>query len=94
MPPSRAAGFETMQQSALDVLSDLMLRYVGEIGATAHGYAELSNHTTPSADDLVLSCAIPATCLLCIASACVLQRSAPCSTLPKTLAGDCYCSMS
>ena len=42
-----------MQQSALDVLSDLLLRYIGEIGATAHSYAELSNRANPSADDLV-----------------------------------------
>ncbi len=42
-----------MQQSALDVLSDLLLRYIGEVGAIAHNYAELSNRTNPSADDLV-----------------------------------------
>lgn len=49
----QTAGFETMQQSALDILSDLLLRYIGEIGATAHSYAELSHRVSPSADDLV-----------------------------------------
>lgn len=42
-----------MQQSALDILSDLLLRYIGEIGATAHSYAELSHRASPTADDLV-----------------------------------------
>ncbi len=47
------SGFDTMHESALDILSDLLLRYIGEIGATAHNYAELSNRTNPSSDDLV-----------------------------------------
>jgi Bromodomain associated len=42
-----------MQQSALDVLSDLLLRYIGEMGATTRSYAELGHRTEPTADDVV-----------------------------------------
>lgn len=52
---AETTGFDSMQQSALDILSDLLLRYIGEIGATAHSYAELSHRAAPSADDLLMA---------------------------------------
>ncbi len=42
-----------MQQSSLDILADLLQRYVGEIGRSAHSYAEVCNRGAPSAEDLV-----------------------------------------
>lgn len=42
-----------MQQSSLDILSDLLQRYIGEIGRSAHCYAETCSRGTPSAEDLV-----------------------------------------
>ena len=42
-----------MQQSSLDILADLLQRYIGEIGRSAHCYAEVCNRGTPSAEDLV-----------------------------------------
>jgi Bromodomain associated len=61
---SCTSGFETMQQSALDVLSDLLLRYIGEIGSTTRSYSELGHRMTPTSDDLVLAAMCPL--LLCV----------------------------
>lgn len=44
-----------MQQSAMDVLSDLLLRYIGEIGSTTRSYSELGHRMTPTSEDLVLA---------------------------------------
>jgi Bromodomain associated len=43
-----------MQQSALDVLSDLLLRYIGEMGSTTRSYSELGHRMAPTSEDLVL----------------------------------------
>ncbi len=42
-----------MQQSSLDILADLLQRYIGEVGRSAQSYAEVCNRGTPSAEDLV-----------------------------------------
>ena len=50
---SVCAGFDAAQESALDILAELMLRYAGEIGAAAHGYAELANRSVVTISDVV-----------------------------------------
>lgn len=46
------AGFTKAQQSAVDILSELLLKYVGELCSTAHSYAELANRTEFNVCDL------------------------------------------
>ena len=41
------------QESAVDILGELMLRYAAEIGAAAHAYAELANRSTVTLSDVV-----------------------------------------
>lgn len=47
------AGFETAQKSSLDILSDLLLRYIAEIGRSAHAYADCAQRACPNADDVL-----------------------------------------
>lgn len=47
------AGFETAQTSSLDILSDLLLRYIAEIGRSAHSYADCAQRSCPNADDVL-----------------------------------------
>lgn len=48
------AGYESVQESAVDVLSELMIKYITELSTTAHGYAELANRTSINIHDLLL----------------------------------------
>lgn len=52
-----AVGFEAVQESAIDMLSELMLRYISEVGAASHSYAELAGRTDTNAFDVV--CSLP-----------------------------------
>ena len=53
-----SAGFEGAQESALDLLGELALRYVGEVGAAAHGYAELAGRSSVTFSDAVSVCSL------------------------------------
>lgn len=57
-----------MQSSSLDILSDLLLRYIAEIGRSAHTYADSASRACPNADDVVRLWA--PTCHACHGSAC------------------------
>ena len=46
-------GMDNAQRSAIDILADLLMRYIVEVGAQCHMYAELSNRTECSPTDVV-----------------------------------------
>jgi transcription initiation factor TFIID subunit 8 len=46
-------GFEEVQQSALDILADLLNRYILEAGNRTHLLTELSHRTESTAIDVV-----------------------------------------
>ena len=48
-----AAGFDAAQKSSAEVLGELLLRYIGEIGAAAHAYAESAGRTEATPVDVV-----------------------------------------
>jgi histone H3/H4 len=48
-----AEGLDSAQRSTIDILSDLLVRYIVEIGAQSHMYAELSHRTECSPTDMV-----------------------------------------
>lgn len=48
-----AMEFDALQVSSLDVLSDLLLRYITEVGTAAHTYAELANRSEANPLDVV-----------------------------------------
>ena len=48
-----AAGFDVCQQSCVDVLADLLLKYVREVGAGSHHFAELAGRTETNPVDVV-----------------------------------------
>ena len=48
-----AAGFDVAQGSCAEVLADLLLRYIGELGAASHHYAELAGRTETNPVDVV-----------------------------------------
>ena len=50
---AEAAGFEAAQQSSLDTLADLLLRYIAEVGSASQGYAELAGRTESNPLDVV-----------------------------------------
>ena len=47
------AGFDGAQESALDLLGELALRYAGEVGAGARSYAELAGRSSVTFSDVV-----------------------------------------
>lgn len=47
------AGFQSFQQSALDALSDIGIRYLQDLGKTAHFYANSSGRTDCNVFDVV-----------------------------------------
>ena len=47
------AGFDGAQESALDLLGELALRYSGEVGAGARSYAELAGRSSVTFSDVV-----------------------------------------
>jgi len=46
-------GLDSAQRSTIDILSDLLVRYIVEIGSQGHMYAELSHRTECSSTDMV-----------------------------------------
>ena len=48
-----SAGFEAVQESALDMVTELIMRYISEVGAASHTYAELAGRTDTNALDVV-----------------------------------------
>ena len=49
------AGYEAVQDSAVEVLAELLLRYISEASAGAHQYAELANRTDANIGDVISS---------------------------------------
>ena len=58
---AESVGFEAVQQSASDTLSELLIRYISEIGGATHSYAELAGRTECNINDLV---SLPPSCLI------------------------------
>lgn len=52
---AESIGFDAIQQSASDTLSELLLQYISEIGSATHSYAELAGRTDCNVNDLVFS---------------------------------------
>eukprot|EP00249_Psilotum_nudum_P001422 c13892_g1_i2 orf=483-1208(+) len=50
-----SAGFHSIQRSALDALVDIAVRYLADIGKTAHFYAMLAGRTECNAVDVIFS---------------------------------------
>lgn len=50
-----ATGFDVCQQSCVDILADLLLRYVQEVGAGSHHYAELAGRSETNPIDVALA---------------------------------------
>lgn len=48
-------SFEGIQGSAADTLSDIMLRYITEIGRASHNYAELAGRFESNLNDVWLA---------------------------------------
>lgn len=52
---AEAAGFDASQSSVLNILAELLLRFINEVGGASHGYAELAGRTEPNALDILLA---------------------------------------
>ena len=52
---AESAGFQAVQESAVDLLADLSLRYISQLGSASHSYAELAGRTDCNINDLVSS---------------------------------------
>ena len=50
---AESVGFEAVQQSAGDTLSELLIKYISEIGSATHSYAELAGRSECNVNDLV-----------------------------------------
>lgn len=50
---AEAAGFDLIRRSASDTLAEILMRYLEELGAGAHAYAEEAGRADPNAVDLV-----------------------------------------
>jgi transcription initiation factor TFIID subunit 8 len=48
-----SAGFDVVQHSCLDILANLILRYIKEVGAASHHYAELAGRSETNPVDVV-----------------------------------------
>lgn len=49
------SGFESVQESAVDILGDLLLRYMDEVASGACGYAELAGRSDANVHDVLMS---------------------------------------
>lgn len=47
------SGFDALQTSSASILSELLVRYMEEVGVSSHAYTELAGRTEPSAMDVV-----------------------------------------
>ncbi|RUS18949.1 hypothetical protein BC937DRAFT_88139 [Endogone sp. FLAS-F59071] len=52
---SRAAGYDAVNRSALEALSDILGLYLENLFTLTHAYAELSNRTKPNPHDITCS---------------------------------------
>jgi transcription initiation factor TFIID subunit 8 len=52
---AEADGFESVQESAIEILSDLLLRYISELSIGAHSYAELATRSQINVPDVLMS---------------------------------------
>eukprot|EP00252_Welwitschia_mirabilis_P027302 TRINITY_DN9337_c0_g1_i4.p1 TRINITY_DN9337_c0_g1~~TRINITY_DN9337_c0_g1_i4.p1 ORF type:complete len:400 (+),score=43.88 TRINITY_DN9337_c0_g1_i4:193-1392(+) len=50
-----SVGFACVQQSALEALSDIAIRYMSDVAKTAHFYAGLAGRTNSNAIDVILA---------------------------------------
>ncbi|KAL5727138.1 hypothetical protein ACHQM5_000365 [Ranunculus cassubicifolius] len=50
---NESPGFQSFQQSALDVLAEVAIRYIRDLGKTAHFYADLAGRTECNAFDVI-----------------------------------------
>lgn len=48
-------GFDSMQESSVEVLSELLLRYISEVCTSSHAYAELGGRSEPNVCDTILA---------------------------------------
>lgn len=51
---SELAGYESVQESAVEVLSELMIKYITELATRSHDYAELANRSSITVNEVVL----------------------------------------
>ncbi|KAJ9523086.1 hypothetical protein QJQ45_023928, partial [Haematococcus lacustris] len=49
------AGYESIQDSAAEILCELLVKYVTELSASSHAYAELANRSAINVHDVVLA---------------------------------------
>lgn len=50
---AETVGFDGVQESAVEVLADLMLRYIAQLASASHSYAEIAGRTDCNINDLV-----------------------------------------
>eukprot|EP00891_Asterochloris_glomerata_P002166 jgi/Astpho2/2166/fgenesh1_pg.00040_%23_22_t len=53
---AESTGFEAVQTSALEVLADLLLCYISQLGSASSGYAQQAGRTDTNVNDLLLAC--------------------------------------
>jgi transcription initiation factor TFIID subunit 8 len=52
---AEVAGFETCRESAVEILSDLLLHYLAEVSCGANSYAEIASRSDINVHDVLLS---------------------------------------
>ncbi|KAG1679127.1 hypothetical protein FOA52_000482 [Chlamydomonas sp. UWO 241] len=52
---AEVAGYEAVQESSVEILADLLLRYLGEVACGAASYAEMAGRSEANVSDVVLS---------------------------------------
>lgn len=52
---AEASGFEACQESAIEILADLLLRYLTTVCSSSHSYAELAGRSQSNLADVLLS---------------------------------------
>ncbi|KAF6265553.1 Bromodomain associated-domain-containing protein [Scenedesmus sp. NREL 46B-D3] len=52
---AEASGFDACQESAIEILADLLLRYLTTVCSSSHSYAELAGRSQSNLADLLLS---------------------------------------
>jgi histone H3/H4 len=52
---AEASGFDACQESAIEVLADLLLRYLTTVCSSSHSYAELAGRSQSNLADVLLS---------------------------------------
>lgn len=52
---AEATGFDACQDSAVEILGDLLLRYLATVCTSSHSYAELAGRTQSNLSDVLLA---------------------------------------